>query len=325
MLNILRRIICSAVLLGSAVLYDAPPLLAAEPTIVIGTGPVAGTYFPAGGAICNVYNRAYDGQGTRCVVQSTGGSLENLERLTRGEIDFALIQSDWQYLALHGGDIELGDKARDLRAVFSLQAHTITILAHPEAGIETLEDLKGRKVNLGPPGSGMRAAAEAVVGALGWSRDDLGEVAELGMGEIAKALCAGQLDAVVLPVSHPNGTVAAAAAMCGARFLSVPELVIARLSADWPFYAPAQIPAGLYAGQDQAVRSYGVRATLVTLATASDDTVFALTRAVFTNIQALAGQHPALSYLARDEMIEAGIVAEIHQGAAQFYRELPRN
>lgn len=323
--NALRHLVCSAVLLGGAVLYDVPPLMAVEPTIVIGTGPVAGTYFPAGGAICTVYNRAFDGQGTGCVVRSTGGSLENLERLTRGEIDFALIQSDWQYLALNGGDVELGDKARDLRAVFSLQAHTITILVHPDAGIETLEDIKGRKVNLGPPGGGMRAAAEAFIGALGWSRDELGEVAELGMGEIAKALCAGQLDAAVLPVSHPNGAVAAAAAMCGARFLSVPEPVIARLSADWPFYAPAQIPAGLYAGQDQAVRSYGVRATLVTLASMSDDTVFALTRAVFTDIPALAGQHPALSYLVRNEMIEAGIVAEIHQGAAQFYRELPRN
>ena len=288
--------------------------------IVIGTGPVAGTYFPAGGAICNVFNRARDGRGPRCLVESTTGSLDNLERLVRGEIDFALVQSDWQYLALRGGNQGDAVKVPDLRAVFSLQAHAIAIVVHPDTGVSALEDLKGRRINLGPAGSAVRSANESFVGALGWSRDDFGEISELGMGQLGRALCAGEIDAFVLPVSHPNGTVAAAAALCGARLLSVPGALVERLSADWPFYAPAAIPAGLYRGQSETIASYGVRAALVTLAHAPDEVVFALTRAVFSDLAGLTRQLPVLSYLTRDEMMEAGLVAEIHPGASRYFQ-----
>lgn len=287
---------------------------------MIGTGPVAGTYFPAGGAICNVFNRAYEDQGLRCLVESTTGSRDNLERLVRGEIDFALVQSDWQYLALNGGYRSDKTKISELRAVFSLQAHTITVVVQPDAGISAFEDLKGRRVNLGPAGSAMRSATESFLGALGWSRDDLGEIAELGMGEVSRALCAGEIDAFILPVSHPNGTIATATALCGARLLSVPDTLVGRLSTQWPFYAPAAIPAGLYSGQAEAVNSYGVRATLVTLADVPDDTVFALTRAVFADLDGLTRQLPALSHLTREEMMTAGIVAEIHQGALRYFQ-----
>ncbi len=286
---------------------------------MIGTGPAAGTYFPVGGAICSVFNQARGGQGPRCLVEATAGSQDNLLRLTRGEIDFALVQSDWQYLASHGGQVGELDKADNLRAVFSLQAHAITIVANPSAGITALDDLKGRRVNLGPSGSGTRAAAEAFVAALAWSRADLGEILELPPADLAAALCEGRIDAFILPVNHPDGIVAAATALCSARLLEVPARVIDRISREWPFYAPARVPPGIYRGQDQAVRSYGVRATLVTMAKVSEDTVFALTDAVFSNLAALKGQHPVLGHLTREEMIGVGFVLETHKGAARYF------
>ncbi len=309
----MRRALFAAILLagaGTARGDDMP--------IVIGTGPVAGTYFPVGGAICNVFNRAHKG-GRRCLVQSTGGSRDNLVRLARSEIEFALIQSDWQYLALNGGADDDLARIQDLRAVLSLQAHTITVVVHPDAGLSNLEDLKGRRVNLGPPGSGMRAAAESLLAALDWSRDDLGEIAELGPGKVGAALCEGQIDAFVLPVSHPHGTISAAAERCNARLLSVPDQVVARLGAEWPFYAPANLPAGVYNGQDAPVRSYGVRATLVTLARVPEDTVFDLTKAVLADLDRFTDQHPVLNHLSRAEITAAGRVAEIHAGAVRYF------
>ena len=293
--------------------------------IVIGTGPVAGTYFPAGGAICTVFNRAREGQGPRCLVQSTRGSRDNLERLARGEIDFALVQSDWQSLALRQGEGDGALKLPGLRAVFALQAHAITVVAHPEAGISALEDLKGRRVALGPVGSATRAANESFIGALGWSRGDFGAISDLGMGQVARALCAREIDAFVLPVSHPNGSVAAAAALCGGRLIGVPDALVQGLLADWPFYAPASIPAGLYRGQDEAVTSYGVRATLVTLARVPEQAVFALTRAVFSDLAGFRRQLPALGHLTREDMTRAGLVAEIHPGARRYFQSAAKD
>ena len=303
-----------------AAVFAAAAGHAQERPIVIGTGPVAGTYFPAGGAVCNVFNRAGASQGPLCLVLSTSGSRENLERLARGEIDFALVQSDWQYLALRGGDQGDAVKVPELRAVFSLQAHAITVVVRPDAGVTALKDLKGRRINLGPAGSATRAANESFVGALGWSREDFGEITALDMGQVAGALCRAEIDAFVLPVSHPNGTVAAAASLCGARLLSVPAELVERLSLDWPFYAPAAIPAGLYRGQDETVTSYGVRAALVTLAGVPDEVVFALTRAVFSDLTGLTRQHPALSHLTREEMTKSGLVAQIHRGALRYFQ-----
>ena len=303
-----------------AAVFAASAGHAQERPIVIGTGPVAGTYFPAGGAVCSVFNRARAGQGPHCLVLTTSGSRENLERLARGEIDFALVQSDWQYLALRGGDQGDAVEVPELRAVFALQAHAITIVVRPDAGVAALNDLKGRRVNLGPAGSATRAANESFVGALGWSRDDFGAISELGMGQVAGALCAAEIDAFVLPVSHPNGTVAAAVALCGARLLSVPAELVERLSLDWPFYAPATIPAGLYRGQNETVTSYGVRAVLVTLAGVSDDLVFAVTRAVFSDLAGLTRQLPALSHLTREVMTTSGLVAELHRGALRYFQ-----
>ncbi len=307
--------VCSAAVLASAAAARGD-----QAPIVIGTGPVAGTYFPVGGAICNVFNRAHDADGRRCLVQSTTGSRDNLMRLARGEIDFALIQSDWQYLALNGGAGDDMAPMPELRAVLSLQAHALAVMVGPDAGISDLAELKGRRVNLGPAGSGMRAAAEALLAALDWSRNDLSEVAELGVGEVGAALCDGRIDAFILPVSHPEGTIAGAATACGARLLSVPEQTVAHLVGDWPFYAPSSIPAGVYSGQDAPVYSYGVRATLVTLAGEPEDRVFALTEAVLADLDRFTAQLPVLSFLTREEMFSAGRVAEIHAGAARYFQ-----
>lgn len=294
---------------------------AGERTIVIATAPVAGSYYPAGGALCTLVNATRPRHGLRCLVEGTAGSTDNLDRLRRGEVDFALIQSDWQYLAVRSGHGADRKPFADLRAVFSLHAQPVTLVVHPEAGIAALEDLKGRRVNLGTQGSGVRAVAEALIGALGWGRDDFEEIADLGIDEQVEALCGGRIDAFILPLSHPNGSIAKATDSCDARLVDVAGPAVDRLIADWPFYAPATIPGGLYRGHDRPVKSYGTRATLVTLESVPEEVVYELVRATFDRLDELTRQHAALADLRAEDMVAVGNTADFHAGALRYHRE----
>ncbi len=292
-----------------------------ERIIVIGTGPVAGATYAAGGALCNLVNRERARHGLRCLVESTGGSAGNLERLRRGEIDFALVQSDWQYVAVHSGFGAEREPFTDLRALFSLHAQPVTVVANPQAAIERLDDLKGRRVNLGPAGSGIRAAGEALIGALGWRRGDFEALTEQSVDAQVEALCNGRIDAFVLPASHPNGPVAVATGSCGATLVEVTGPAIKRLLAESPFYAPAAIPGGTYRGTARDVRSYGTRATLVTRAALPDDVVYQVVKPVFAHLEQLRAQHAALAGLSAEDMVELANTAAFHAGALRYYRE----
>ncbi|MFQ5466819.1 MAG: TAXI family TRAP transporter solute-binding subunit, partial [Kiloniellaceae bacterium] len=252
----------------------------------------------------------------------TGGSADNLERLRRGYADLALVQSDWQYIAAPGGGAGDTEPWDGLRAVYSTYALAVTVLARAEAGISVLGDLKHRRVNLGKPGSGARAVAEGLMGALGWQPGDFEAIAELGVDETIRALCDARIDAAILPVSHPSGAVAAATEGCGARLVEVTGPAVATLIETWPFYALARIPGGLYGGVDAPVETYGVRATLVAGRATADNAVYQVVKATFENLEALTAQHPVLAGLRRKDMIRAAITAPFHEGAARYFREV---
>lgn len=316
-----RRRLLALVLAALIAGAGAAGARAAERTLVIGTAPVAGVYYAAGGALCNLISRERARHGLRCLVESTGGSADNLERLRRGEIDFALVQSDWQYVAVREGQGPDGAPFEALRAVFSLHGQPVTVVAGAESGIDRLEDLRGRRISLGPAGSAIRAAGEALIGGLGWRRDDFEEIVDLSVDGQVEALCAGRIDAFVLPVSHPNGAVASAIASCGAALVEVAGPPVKRLTGDWPFYVSVTIPGGLYRGIDKPVQSYGARATLVTTAATPDDVVYEVVKATFENLEDLGRQHAALEGLVPERMVEAGNSARFHEGALRYYRE----
>ena len=163
----------------------------------IGTGGVTGVYYPAGGAICRLVNKEKAAHGLTCTVESTGGSLYNLNALRSGEIEFGVAQSDWQYHALNGTS-KFADEGpmTDLRSVFSLYAEPFTVLARADAGIETFADLKGKRVNIGNPGSGQRATMQVVMDAYGWTLQDFAFASELKSAEQAQALCDNKVDAI---------------------------------------------------------------------------------------------------------------------------------
>ncbi|MEZ5666379.1 MAG: TAXI family TRAP transporter solute-binding subunit [Alphaproteobacteria bacterium] len=296
--------------------------LAQEPRFVtIGTAGVTGVYYPAGGAICRMVNPNRAEHGIRCSVESTGGSVFNLQALEAGDLDLALAQSDVAYRAVHGDGADFPAPAPDLRAVFSLHREPFTVLARADAGIAAFADLVGKRVNIGNPGSGQRATMDVIMQAMGWTLDDFAAVAELKSTDQARALCEGEIDASVFIVGHPSASVQEATAACDIVVVPVTGPEIDALVAAHPYYAAATIPGGMYRGNDADVPTFGMVAVLMTTARAGDDVIYAIVSAVFDNLDDFTRLHPALESLSAAAMARDGLVAPLHPGARRYFDE----
>ena len=288
----------------------------------IGTGGVTGVYYPAGGAICRFVNRKRHEHGYRCSAESTGGSVYNLNTMRNGDLQFSVVQSDWQHKAYEGSD-EFADASpyEDLRAVFSLHPEPFTLVARADSGIEHFDDLPGKRVNIGNPGSGQRANMEQLMERKGWTMDDFETAAELQADEMPRALCDGDIDAFVYVVGHPSGAITEAATTCSARVIDVTGDEVEALVEMFPFYRYATIPGGMYESTPEDVTTYGVGATMVSSAKVEPDKVYTMVKAVFENFKAFKQMHPAFEVLDKESMVHDGLAAPLHAGARRYYRE----
>ncbi len=290
--------------------------------ISIGTGGVTGVYYPTGGAICRLMNKVRRDTGIRCSVESTGGSVYNINTVRSGELEFGVAQSDWQYHA-YNGTSRFADQGpfTDLRAVFSIHPEPFTLIVRADSGIKNFRDLVGRKVNVGNPGSGQRATMEVVMDAFGIKMSDFALAAELKGSEMAQALCDGNIDAMIYTIGHPAAAITEAATTCDVNLIDVTGAPIDKLIADNPYYRKAVIPGGMYRGNDKDVTTFGVGATLITSAKVPDDVVYTLVKSVFDNFDDFKALHPAFRNLKESEMITDGLSAPLHEGAVRYYKE----
>lgn len=298
------------------------PAAFAEEFITIGTGGVTGVYYPTGGAICRLVNKGRRDHGVRCSVESTGGSVYNINTIREGELEFGVAQSDWQYHAYNGTSrFEDSGAFEGLRAVFSVHPEPFTVVARADSGITSVDDLAGKRVNIGNPGSGQRGTMEVLMEAKGWTTDDFALATELKAAEQSAALCDNQIDAMIYTVGHPSGSIQEATTACDSVLVEVAGDVVQGLVDDNSFYRTATIPGGMYRGNDNDTMTFGVGATFVTSADVSEDTVYTLVSAVFDNFSDFTGLHPAFANLKPEEMATAGLSAPLHPGAAKYYRE----
>mgnify|MGYP000527464540 CR=1 FL=1 len=290
--------------------------------ISIGTGGVTGVYYPTGGAICRLVNKNRKEHGIRCSVESTGGSVYNINTVRAGELEFGVAQSDWQYHAYHGTSKfkDQGPFEKE-RAVFSVHPEPFTLIVRNDTGIKGFADLKGKKVNVGNPGSGQRATMEVVMDAFGLTMDDFALAAELKGSEMAQALCDGKIDAMIYTIGHPAAAVTEAATTCDVQLVSVSGEPIDKLIADNPYYRKATIPGGMYKGTDSDTNTFGVGATFITSADVPDEVVYTVVKGVFDNFSDFKALHPAFGNLKETEMISDGLSAPVHDGAAKYYKE----
>jgi len=308
------------VLLAAGTLLSAPAALGQQKYITIGTGGVTGVYYPAGGAICRLVNKNRKEHGIRCSVESTGGSVFNINTIKAGELDMGVAQSDVQFNAVKGRN-QFKEPFVELRAVFSLHPEPVTVVVRKEADIKTFADLKGKKFNVGNPGSGTRASFDELIGAMGWTIKDFALASELKADEHGPALCDGKIDGFFYLVGHPSANIQDPTTVCGAKLISVTGPAVDKLVKANPYYAYATIPAGLYPNNPQETKTYGVLATVVSSTRTSPDTVYQVVKAVFDNFSDFKKLHPAFQVLKPENMIKDGLSAPLHDGAVKYYKE----
>ncbi|WP_028584524.1 TAXI family TRAP transporter solute-binding subunit [Desulfogranum mediterraneum] len=316
-----KGLFCS-IALAAGMLMSVTVAQAKTQFVTIGTGGITGVYYPTGGAIAKMVNKKKKEYGIRATVESTGGSVFNINAVMNGDLEFGVAQSDRQFQAIKGL-AEWKDKGpqEDLQAVFSIYPEAVTLMAAVDAGAHDIVELKGKRVNIGNPGSGHRQNAQDAFVAVNIDPEKDLTVEGIKASEAPSLLQDGRIDAFFYTVGHPNGAIKEATS--GARkvrFVSINH--VDELLASHPYYAKTFIPVAMYPGaqNEKDVPTFGVKATLITSAKVPDEVVYAITKEVFENFEEFKKLHPAYSTLTKEAMLE-GLSAPIHPGAMKYYKE----
>ncbi|MCB1857848.1 MAG: TAXI family TRAP transporter solute-binding subunit [Gammaproteobacteria bacterium] len=300
----------------------AASAVAQEKFVTIGTGGQTGVYYVVGQSICRLVNRDSAKTGIKCTAPSTGGSVANLNSIKSGDQNMGVAQSDQQFNAYKGeGAFAEQGPWPELRAVFGVHPEVFTVVARADSGIKTFDDLKGKRVNIGNPGSGQRATMDAVMAVKGWTNDDFQLASELKSAEQAQALCDNKIDAMVFVVGHPSGSIQEASTSCDTLIVPVTGTEVDGLVSSKPYYAKASIKGGTYKGSDADVESFGVVATFVSSTASDEDTIYQVVKAVFDNFGRFKKLHPAFENLKEENMLKDGLSAPLHDGAVKYYKE----
>lgn len=309
----------TAVMAMSAALMSSPAF-SQQKFVTVGTGGVTGVYYAVGGAICRLLNKDRAKTNLRCSVESTGGSAYNVNTIKAGELDFGMAQSDVQFQGYKGvGSFK--EPFADMRSVFSVHPEPFTLVARKEAAVNGFADFKGKRLNVGNPGSGTRAAIDELLVAQNMKLSDFLLASELKADEHGAALCDNKIDGFFFGVGHPSANIQDPTTACGAKLVPITGPVIDALVKQNSYFAHATIPGGVYANNPQSTKTYGVLATMITSAKVPADTVYAITRAVFDNFDEFKKLHPAFAQLDPKHMVADGLTAPLHEGAARYYRE----
>ena len=313
-----------AVTTGILMGLSAQSASAAEQKFVsIGTGGVTGVYYPTGGAICRLVNKTRKDHGIRCSAESTGGSVYNINTIRAGELEFGVAQSDWQFHAYNGtSKFKDAGKFSELRAMFSVHPEPFTLIVRKDSGINSFEGLKGKRVNIGNPGSGQRGTMEIVMEAFGMKKSDFALASELKGSEMAAAICDNKIDAMIYTIGHPAAAIKEATTACEVKLIDVKGAPIDKLVKNNPYYRTATIPGGMYSGTPNDVTTFGVGATFVTSSKVPDNVAYIVAKETMKNIEQFRKLHPAFAKLDPKTMISDGLSAPLHPGAVKAYKEL---
>ena len=281
----------------------------------IGTGGTAGTYYPIGGAIAEVLNKEIPGMSASA--QSTGASVANVNMLGDGTIDLATVQNDIAYYAANGTEMFVDKKVNGLKGIASLYPETCQFVTLRSSGIKSLSELKGKRVAVGAVGSGVEANVRQILAAYGINYDDI-DAQYLSFAEGASALKDGDVDVAVLTAGYPTASVQDIAAQNPVRLLPVEENIADALIAQYPFYTKTVIPAGTYAGDDEAVPSVAVMAMLVAGPTVNADLGYRVTKAIFGNLDRLQSAH-AVGRQITPKTVQTGMSLPMNEGAVKYF------
>ena len=303
-------------------LSDFSNCLADDRYVNIGTGSHSGIYFPAGSAICKIINRERNESNLRCSAETSQGSESNIQALINKQIDFAIVQSnilDYVYNGL--ADYKSKGANNNLRAVFSLHDDAFTLITKKDSHFKTLADIKGKKINIGISGLTSRALIDLVHEAYGWRKENFENMVDIKPTELVDGLCSNKFDVVIYNVGHPNSIIQEAATICDINFIPVTGDKIKSLTQQYPFLVETVIPGGNYIGNPSDTKTFGVKATLITLSSTDQDIVYKLVKIIFNNIESFKNLHPVFANLTTKKIAQDAITIPLHMGAATYYKE----
>lgn len=290
--------------------------------ITIDSGDVNAIYYPTAGAICRFVNRGRKDHGIRCTAEPTGGSVFNINAIRNNTAAFGLAQADWQFHAYNATGFFADQKPfRELRSVFSLYTQAFLIAVKKDSNIKTIDDIVGKRINMGPKLSGTNLTMEDILKLKNLSDHDFASVTYLTLSEQPKALCQNKIDAMVYFAANPNPVVQEATTECPVRIIAIEKSLIDKLIKENQFYTPTIIPGGMYAGNPNNIETFGVKATLLTTDKVSSEVVYNLTKAVFSNFDNFKTLHPVFYTLKKEEMVKQGNYAPLHPGAIRYFKE----
>ncbi|MBF0622351.1 MAG: TAXI family TRAP transporter solute-binding subunit [Magnetococcales bacterium] len=287
--------------------------------VTIGTGGVTGVYYPAGGALCRMVNKTTDSHKIRCTVESTGGSVYNTNTLAAGELELGIAQADVAAKAVQGS-APFNHALSEVRSVLALHPEMVTLVARRDANIHSVADLKGKRINIGSPGSGNRRTATELLQSCGVEESDLALAGALKSSEMPDALRDNKLDGYFYVVGHPTANIKDAATGTPVNIVPLTEPCAAKVIAAHDYFVSTEVPAGLYRDITEAVPTYGVKATLITTTAVSEETIYQVVKAIFENLDDFRTLHPAFKTLNAESMRQ-GTTAPFHAGAIRYFKE----
>lgn len=312
----MKKSILSLTLVGALSI----PALAVQ-FVTIGTGGVTGTYYPTGGAVCRMVNKLKKQTGIRCTVESTGGSVYNVNTIKAGELDFGISQSDVVYQAYNGlGEKFKGKAQKELRSVMAIYPELLAFVTRKDAGIKSMADMKGKKINIDVPGSGTRLTVELVMKALGVEASSLTLKSELKSTEGPNMLKDKKIDGYFGMFGHPTANIKDASNSVDINLVPISGPIIDDLIKKYPYYAADSISGKLYKGVTKDVPTLGVKAVLVSSTALDNKAVYVVTKAILDNFDSFKKLHPAYKYITKESLLN-GLSAPQHDGAKKAFKE----
>ncbi|WP_045214729.1 TAXI family TRAP transporter solute-binding subunit [Desulfonatronovibrio magnus] len=295
------------------------PQAKAKQDILFGGASIVGVYYQVALQISNIMNR-HQGSDYNYIGRPTGGSVFNINALERGAFDFGVAQSDRNWQAYNGAAEWDGKPIKSLRSVFSMHPETVMLVARQDSNINKVEDIKGKRVNIGNPGSGQRGNAMDVLRIYGIDPGSDFRAEGLQHHEAARALVDRNIDAFFYTIGNPSAAIEEPATSVDINMVHINSPGIKEMVAERPYYIMTSIPGGTYRGIDEDIETYAVTATVVTNENVPDQVVYDMVKTVFENLDELKGSHAAFRNLNVEEMLQ-GLSAPLHPGAEKYYKE----
>ncbi|NLK88374.1 MAG: TAXI family TRAP transporter solute-binding subunit [Clostridiaceae bacterium] len=289
----------------------------AKTNLIMATGGTSGTYYSFGGAICQIYNTKLDNMNV--TAQSTGASKENIRLIGSKEAELAIVQNDVMDYAYQGIELFNGEKIQNIRTVAILYPEIIQIVVSPDSGINSIADMKGKRISVGDAGSGVEANAKQILEAYGLTFDDI-QASHLSFSESASAFKDKQLDGFFVTAGSPNPAIQEITALSSIKLLSVDDATADMLIAKYPFYTKYSISKETYKGMESDANTLAVMATLIAGSELEEDVVYKLTKALFEYQTELATAHAKGNEMRLATAVQ-GVSVPFHPGAEKYYKE----